>query len=136
MEHYNLVKNFEKNYKNIPYFCQPRSMESYGRIFMGENKNVIRNLFNEDLECYKKRDKFAALLLLYLDIKNNLGNIKLIFIEWILEDICESEYFEIKDNNIIYKPKDIGDNTQCFYCGNVWDGNAQCDCQMVEDYFL
>ena len=41
------------------------------------------------------------------------------------EDIINDEYVE----HLI----DIGHLTRCENCGNIWDGNAQCNCWTFED---
>jgi hypothetical protein len=43
---------------------------------------------------------------------------------------CEEE--NMHDENIEYLIE-IGHLTQCENCGNIWDGNAQCNCWTFED---
>jgi hypothetical protein len=98
----------------------------------------------------------------YLKLKNN-ANFKIIIPKVIIKKL-ESKFGNVNNTNYEYLNKKIDNFKECivgdnkfkflrsgkiiYYdiiipndmiicndCGNIWDGNAQCDCYLYNDYF-
>jgi len=55
--------------------------------------------------------------------------------EEIYNNILKNSHFtKLRSGSIFYKPYEISNYMiQCNNCGNIWDGNAQCNCFMYDD---
>ena len=130
---------------DIPNFIKPYSMIIYQKLFLDSINDSIESkkslLMNKDLSDFKDKNNFPVFLLLLLNFEKNIDTIQEIFIEWVYEDLKTDNSQEninisvLKNKKIIYKKPNIPDNmVQCYDCGNIWDGNAQCNCFGMDYY--
>ena len=108
-----IFESFEDAIRNIPYF---------------EINFIDKPIYH----FLKKDDKFHHVPEIYEDdVKslegNDLANLK----KQCLLNIKNCSIY--RSGKVIYTPQSVEDGyIQCFYCGRIWDGCAQCDCYNID----
>lgn len=117
--------NFNNFFQTIPLFKMDNLMEFYYRVYLNDNTDEF------DDYIYLLDNKL--LVFLSLD-SNNFNQIKKIIINLIKQKLNKeiennNPNYRLINNQYVFFPDVIDDDmVQCEFCGNIWDGNAQCDC--------
>lgn len=125
------TNNFDNLINTIPPFKRCNIMDFYYNVFNNKNINESIEIFNEYMYLLEYTDIYYMVNFLSLLLNKNIKTIKSIIINKIIESIKNNNNYEydINNNTYIYIPDIIQDGMfQCENCGNIWDGNAQCDC--------
>lgn len=114
-----------KNINSLPKFCQPLGWKNYVRLCEKKWDKINWNVFDTSYQ--------DIIPLLLLDKEKNYITLLNIVKENMILQLNNSPMLTIIDDNINYTPDIPDDMIQCDNCGNIWDGNAQCNCYYSSD---
>jgi hypothetical protein len=96
-----------------------------------ETKNNPESIeFYEWDNLYDDEIKNEMFYYIKLDFNGNIDKIITILEKYIIDIINNTNGYSYKNNKLEIEWWVLKDLVKCGYCGNIWDGFAQCNCYM------
>ncbi len=114
--------------RNIPIHIQPLEWTPYRQLIY---KREYINIY-----FFEEHKYFSKLKSLINNLEKNFDEFKTLLYSMTIEETKKMDRFKtLRGDKFIdtYKEEPIPEGLfRCDNCGNVWDGNAQCDCFLYD----